>query len=90
MTISHDHSAKIDGGPFVFAALGGFTCSICAPAWMTVTEVEAFAGKEVGDMPEHEWHAVNKAELGMGSPTPNPCNQAPNRRLHWFLLCEVA
>ena len=89
MTIRHDPHNSMPTVAIVFAALGGFTCSICAPQEMAAHEVEAVAAREVGDMPEHAWRVVDKSKLGMGSSTPNPCNQAADR-LHWFLLCEVA
>lgn len=34
---------------FVFANVGGFTCSICAPSTMTEHEVETFAHATLGD-----------------------------------------
>jgi len=69
-----------------FAHLLGISCSVCAPAMMTAEEVEAFADK---DRPWRSgggrWRVVDKATIGLGSHTPNPCNHAAGR-LHWFLL----
>lgn len=75
------------GGPFVFAELVGFTCSICAPADMAQGEIEAFATRTV--RPEFgPWRAVDKSQPPISIPgkTPNPCNHDPTR-LHWFLVC---
>jgi hypothetical protein len=72
-----------NGGPVVYADLMGWACSICAPIAMTKDEVEAFAAHELE--PIGEWEAVDKALMGLGDPTPNPCNQSPDRR-HWFLI----
>jgi hypothetical protein len=69
---------------FVFADLGGFTCSICAPFEMSKAEVEAFAARELGE-PMGGWEAVDMSAIGFRTATPNRCNQAPGR-LHWFLL----
>jgi phosphoglucosamine mutase len=45
-------------------------------------EIEQFAASRFpGD-----WVSINKAELGMGSPTPNPCNHWPSQRTHWFMM----
>jgi hypothetical protein len=87
MTISHP-TIKIGSGAVVFAALGGFTCSICAPNTMTQAEVEAFAETQ-SSMPAHEWQCIDKSKLGLGSPTPNACNQEPDTRKHWFLISDV-
>jgi hypothetical protein len=70
--------------PFVFAALARVSCSICAPRSMSKEEVEAFAAKEVPDA-MGEWKAVDKSKIGLGGPSPGPCN-IEARRLHWFLL----
>lgn len=80
--IIHDAPAHEGDDPVVFAALGGFTCSICAPSKMTKVEIEDFAATQFPG----RWQSINKAELGMGSPTPNPCNQAPDRRMHHFMM----
>jgi hypothetical protein len=82
MTISHDNPAHEGDDPVVFAALGGFTCSICAPRKMTAVEVADFAATKFPG----RWASVDKSEFGMGSPTPNPCNQAPERRMHHFMM----
>ena len=82
MTINHDTPAHEGDEPVVFAALGGFTCSICAPNSMTKLEIEAFAATQFPGV----WRSIDKSEMGMGSPTPNPCNQAPDRRTHHFMM----
>jgi hypothetical protein len=73
----------------VFSALGGFTCSICAPAAMTARQVESFATARIGPPPGGQWIAVDKSRLGLGRKTPEPCNAASGRNLgrrHWFLV----
>lgn len=82
MTIVHEAPAHEGNEPVVFAALGGFTCSICAPTRMTKVQVEEFAATQFPG----QWKSIDKSEFGMGSPTPNPCNQAPDRRTHWFMM----
>lgn len=73
--------------PVVFAELLGMSCSVCAPEAMTAPEVEAYAN-DLGPEPNFgKWVIVDKSKLGLGSPTPNPCNQIDGRR-HWFLLNE--
>ena len=82
MTIIHEVPAHEGDEPVVFAALGGFTCSICAPSTMTKVEIEDFAATQFPG----RWQSIDKSQLGMGSPTPNPCNQAPDRRMHHFMM----
>ena len=44
-----EHPLDFDGGHGpVFSALGGFTCSICAPAAMTARQLEASRPLEFG------------------------------------------
>jgi hypothetical protein len=86
MMIGHDPNPSSDGDqPFVFAGLFGWTCSICAPLSWPKERVEEFACQS---FKSDGWQAVNKTDLGLGDPTPNPCDQAPSRRQHWFLLRE--
>lgn len=87
MSIHHDGPVPNDGAPWVFASLGGFTCSVCAPGKMTAHDVEDFASARLG-RPVGGWVAVDKAKAGLGEPTPNPCNIAQGRQ-HWFLLAGV-
>lgn len=87
MTIIHD---KIDlvtcSQAVTFANLLGISCSVCAPEGMSAAAVEAFAD---ADVPWRSgggrWRVVDKATIGLGSHTPNPCNHCAGR-LHWFLL----
>lgn len=85
MTIIHESMPHDPDSPdaFLFAALLGMTCSICAPNDWTKERVEAFADER---MQREGFEAINKAELGLGSSTPNPCNHAPDKRRHWFLM----
>jgi hypothetical protein len=71
--------------PVCFASFFDFSCSICAPDTMTGDEVVAFANVFHAAPRGRSWEAVDKSKLGLGSPTPNPCNQVAGRR-HWFLL----
>jgi hypothetical protein len=73
--------------PVVFAELMGMTCSICAPDAMTEIEIERFANDQILSN-FGKWVVVDKSKLGLGQPTPNPCNQVAGRR-HWFLLNEI-
>jgi hypothetical protein len=82
VTIIHNEPAHEGDQPVVFAALGGFTCSICAPNSMVKADVEAFAATQFPGV----WESIDKSKLGMGSATPNPCNMAPDRRTHWFMM----
>lgn len=85
--IRHDR-LKLPDGAFVFASLGGFTCSICAPSTMSKADVEAFAAQQFPPdipAPMGGWEAIDKSRMGFGGATPNPCNQDP-ARTHWFLL----
>jgi hypothetical protein len=90
MTISHDRiTLTSPDAPVVFAALLGVSCSVCAPDGMSPVEIERFANEQ-GPAPQGgRSMIVNKAELGLGAPTPNPCNQVAGRR-HWFLLSQAA
>lgn len=81
--ISHDCMTLEPDKPFVFADLLGMTCSICAPASWLAMEVEAFAGKKFRSS---GWRSIDKSKMGLGSPTPNPCNVAGAGRLHHFLM----
>jgi hypothetical protein len=83
MTISHNRiSLTTPDAPVVFASLHGFSCSVCAPDTLSEAQVVAFANAE---RPKTRWRAVDKSTLGLGSATPNPCNQVAGR-LHWFLV----
>jgi hypothetical protein len=86
-----EHPLDIDDmtPAFVFSALGGFTCSICAPAAMTARQAESFVTATLGPPPGGQWSAVDKSRLGLGRKTPDPCNVASGRetgRRHWFLV----
>lgn len=83
MTISHPDAETIepDRG-FIFAELLGTFCSVCAPAAWTAEDVEDFT---VAGMGTDGWRAIDKSKMGLGSPTPNPCNQYPDRK-HWFMV----
>ena len=67
---------------FVFASLGNWTCSVCAPLSWSAEDVEAVIRH---DLRQDDWKAIDKSELGMGAPTPNPCRQ-DSRRQHWLML----
>ncbi len=89
MSIQHrsmPHSADSDEA-FVFAAMHGWTCSICAPLSWPKERVEKFASREIGG---DGWASVNVVDLFghsyRGGPTPNPCEAASTKRQHWFLL----
>lgn len=85
MAIVHDPRDIAPGiEPFIFAELPGLACSVCAPRTVTKEEIEKFANE---NSPAHlgTWHCIDKAESGLGSRTPNPCNQYLDRQ-HWFLL----
>lgn len=88
MSINHpgrwQHTDEDDA--FIFAELGGFTCSICAPLAWDKERIEGFAEANRPGGPSLPWVAVNKADLGLGGETPNPCNWEPKLRQHWFLL----
>ena len=89
MTISHPAREMKSCEAFVFANLGGFTCSICAPNAMTKDDVESFAEAKfpaATPAPIGGWEAVDKSKAGLGGATPNPCNIDPENRTHWFLL----
>jgi hypothetical protein len=74
-----NHAADaVTQGAFVFASLGGTTCSICAPLDFTQTDVEDFAELKLGNV-VGGWHAVD-------TPSPGPCNVDAANRRHWFLL----
>jgi len=88
MTISHPpHPADSDKA-FVFAQLGGFTCSICAPASWDVLKVIDYAESYFPTKrPMMRWVSVDTAELlKTKGHTPNPCNAAPELRTHWFMM----
>lgn len=88
MTISHPKGAAvaaIGDVAFVFAELGGFTCSICAPSYWDVGKVIDFA-EERYPSTGARWVSVDKSTLGFGSATPNPCNEHPKARKHWFMM----
>ncbi len=90
MTVS-EHPLDLDDSTpaFAFSALGGFTCSVCAPGAMTARQVEGFAATALGPPPGSQWTAVDKSRLGLGRKSPDPCNIASGRdagRRHWFLV----
>jgi hypothetical protein len=88
MTISHHAIPHPGDRPIIFAELGGFTCSICAPFGMGASEVAHFAQAQLGT-PAGIWHAVDKSKMGLGSATPHACEHDSHRR-HWFLLAGPA
>lgn len=86
MTINHHILVADTDEAVVFAELFGFTCSICAPTSWTAGQVIEHAEREFPSKGEARWVAIDKSELGLGSPTPNPCNQYPEKRMHWFMM----
>lgn len=76
------------GGAVVFAEFMGLTCSVCAPLIMDQLEVETVA-MIILPPAMRPWRAIDKSKppLSIGEPTPNPCNQYPDRQ-HWFLISE--
>lgn len=87
--ISHDTISLTTPDTFVFVRISGISCSICAPASMTASDVERFANEQGPPPSEGRWFLIDKATLGMGTPTPNRCNQVDGR-MHWFLLSKEA
>lgn len=86
MTISHPPIDASSDDAFVFAQLGGFTCSICAPVSWDVGRVIDFAEERFPSQGER-WVSVDTAELlKTKTHTPNPCNGAPELRRHWFMM----
>lgn len=84
-TIEHTRRTDLKPGEaFIFADLA-WTCSVCAPRTMTKAEVEDFAGRELKEQPIGGWEAIDKSKMGLGDPTPNPCNHDAQRQ-HWFLI----
>ena len=79
-----------DGAPFKFAELAGISCSICALKDVPQETIERLALDFATLAGGERWVAFDKSKLGIGGPTPNPCNQDPAGRLHWFLLSETA
>ncbi len=79
MTIA-EHPLDIDDSTpaLVFSALGGFTCSICAPAAMTARQVESFVTPHLDHRP-----------AGNGAPsTSHGSAWAENRPTHAMLPVE--
>lgn len=83
--LRHDRIGMAPDEPVIFAFFPGFSCSICAPDRMTEADIVAFADQKTLD--GYTWRIVDKSTIGLGSPTPNPCNQVDGRR-HWFLLID--
>jgi hypothetical protein len=77
------------GGPFIYSALGGITCAICAPAYMAAEEIELFAYLRLrATKDRNRWRVFDKSKLEFLQPTlatPHPCDTTPDR-LHWFLI----
>ena len=91
MTIA-EHPLDIDDRTpaFVFSALGGFTCSICAPAAMTARQIESFVTATLGPPPGGQWSAVDKSRLGLGRKSPDTCNVASGREAGRQLMATHA
>jgi hypothetical protein len=92
MTISHPGPFPLlhtSDEAFLFAELGPFA-SVCAPQSWSQHHVEQWVHimKPVRDE-KFRWRSIDKSQLGLGSPTPNPCNHAPEQRKHWFMCLEV-
>jgi hypothetical protein len=74
MSIIHDKLDLRAGRLFLFAQLGGISCSICAPNDVPQAEIEEFAAT-LAEPDGGRWLAIDKSKMGLGEPTPNPCNQ---------------
>lgn len=85
--IQHPHPPTMwPNKAFVFANLFSISCSVCAPRSWTAEQVEAFATEQVPMFKGlGQWEAVDKSTLGLGSPTPHPCQHDEGRQ-HWFLM----
>lgn len=86
--IVHPKIDRIHDGPFIFAHLMGFSCSVCAPTSMTKDQVEAFALAEITPTTDGIWRSVDKSQMALGQPTPHQCNIEPDERTHWFLVID--
>ena len=58
------------GGPFIYSALGGITCAVCAPAFMAAEEIELFAYLRLGATKDgNKWRVFDKSKLEFLQPT---------------------
>ena len=75
------------GGPFIYSALGGITCAICAPAFMAAEEIELFAYLRLGATKDcNRWRLFERIGIfATDLSHAHPCDTTPDR-LHWFLI----
>ena len=74
------------GPAFFFNIVPGVACSVCALLGLGRHAVEHFARNRL--QARGPWVAIDKSRppFRAGQSTPSPCEEAPDRRLHWFLI----
>ncbi len=61
--------------------------SVCAPKDMERDEVRRLANLKHPTGLKHTWEFSNNPKFATGQPNPCPCNEHPETRLHYLMVC---
>lgn len=61
-------------------------CSVCAPADMSLPDVEAAVNAQHPTGIESPWRKSDDSTFASGEPNPCPCSDGGDR-LHWLMDC---
>ena len=74
-------------GSVTIYKLGALSCSVCAPKGMSVSDVEAAVNRQRPAGTTHGWRVSKDTHFATGGPNPCPCNQNPDKRMHYLMDC---
>lgn len=72
-----------EAGSVTIYKLGALSCSVCAPKGMSVEEVEAAVNRQRPCGTSLGWQVSEDTHFN----NPCPCNQNPDKRVHYLMDC---
>lgn len=73
--------------PVELYSIGITHASACAPKDMPREQVEEAANRLHPTRIESDWSISDDPTFSTGDPNPCPCNDHPEERRHWLLVC---
>jgi hypothetical protein len=68
-------------------ALGLVHCSACAPVTMAADQIATAVNLKHPTGISSRWQVSDDPEFAQGAPNPAPCDQEPEARRHWLMVC---